>query len=126
MTKSGALDQWTARHRPFGSRRIANDVEVIGGAAPRLPNTAKVTMPGVTSETQVIAMDLDGIAISAGSACSSGKVEVPYVLAAMGVAEETALSAVRVSMGWGTTEHEIDRFVAAWQKLHARAGAHAA
>ena len=102
------------------------DLLVHGAQAPRLPNTSKIAMPGVTSETQVIAMDLDGIAISAGSACSSGKVELPYVLDAMGVPEEIAISAVRVSLGWDTTEAEIDRFVEAWRALAARAGRRAA
>lgn len=99
---------------------------VIGEGAPRLPNTSKLTMPGVSSETQVIAMDLEGISISAGSACSSGKVEVPYVLAAMAVPEALALSAVRVSMGWRTTDEELDRYVDAWSVLWTRAGARAA
>ena len=79
-------------------------------------------MPGVTSETQVMAMDLAGIAISAGSACSSGKVTAPYVLTAMGVEPELAVTAVRVSLGWNTTPDEIDRFVDAWRKLYDRAG----
>ncbi len=99
---------------------------VFGAAAPRLPNTSKFTMPGVSSETQVMAMDLAGIAISAGSACAAGKVEPPYVLSAMGVADDVAVTAVRVSLGWRTREQDIDRFVAAWRELFERAGARAA
>jgi len=83
-------------------------------------------MPGVSSETQVMAMDLAGISISAGSACASGKVEPPYVLSAMGVADDVAVTAVRVSLGWRTREQDIDRFIAAWRKLFKRAGAPAA
>ncbi len=107
-------------------RGIAGDAVVIGEAAPRLPNTSKLTMPGVASQTQVIAMDLEGISISAGSACSSGKVEIPHVLAAMALPETLALSAVRVSMGWATTDDDLDRYAAAWAVLRNRAGARAA
>ena len=83
-------------------------------------------MPGVSSETQVMAMDLAGIAISAGSACSAGKVEPPYVLTAMGVPDDVAVTAVRVSLGWRTRSEDIDRFIAAWRELYERAGARAA
>jgi cysteine desulfurase len=99
---------------------------VFGAASPRLPNTAKLTMPGVSSETQVMAMDLAGIAISAGSACAAGKVEPPYVLGAMGVADDVAVTAVRVSLGWASRDADVDRFVAAWRELFERAGARAA
>ena len=107
-------------------RAIAPEVTVFGEGAARLPNTAKFTMPGVSSETQVIAMDLAGICISAGSACSAGKVEPPYVLTAMGVADDLAVTAVRVSLGWASRPEHIDRFVAAWDELYRRAGARAA
>ncbi len=105
---------------------IADDVVVIGQGAPRLPNTSKLAMPGVASQTQVIAMDLEGIAISAGSACASGRVEIPHVRAAMSVPDCLALSAVRVSMGWATTDDDLDRYVAAWAMLWRRARARAA
>ncbi len=91
-----------------------------GAAAPRLPNTSMAVMPGCESAAQVIAMDLDGIAVSAGSACSSGRVRPPYVLAAMGVDEDAAMCALRVSLGWRTTAGEVDRFVAAWARLRDR------
>ena len=107
-------------------RGIAGDAAVIGQGAPRLPNTSKLVMPGVASQTQVIAMDLEGISISAGSACSSGKVEVPHVLAAMAVPETLALSAVRLSMGWATTGDDLERYAASWAALWKRAGARAA
>jgi cysteine desulfurase len=105
---------------------IAPDQVVFGAGSPRLPNTAKFTMPGVSSETQVMAMDLAGIAISAGSACAAGKVEPPYVLRAMGVPDDVAVTAVRVSLGWQTRGRDIDRFVSAWRELYLRAGAKAA
>jgi cysteine desulfurase len=93
---------------------------VFGADAPRLPNTSQIAMPGVAAETQVIAFDLDGIAVSAGSACSAGKVEAPYVLTAMGVPEPEAATAIRVSLGRDTTRDEVDRFIAAWRALHRR------
>ncbi len=127
----GALDGYAglARLRDKLERRIADIARnriVFGAAAPRLPNTAKFTMPGVSSETQVMAMDLAGIAISAGSACSAGKVEPPYVLSAMGVADDIAVTAVRVSLGWRTRPEDIDQFVTAWRELYERAGTKAA
>ena len=68
-------------------------------------------MPGVSAETQVIALDLDGVMVSAGAACSSGKVGPSHVLAAMGAAPEIAGSTIRVSLGWSTTEADIDHFL---------------
>lgn len=97
-----------------------------GRGVERLPNTACFTMPGVSSETQVIALDLAGFAVSAGSACSSGKVRPSHVLRAMGAGEAEAGSAIRVSLGWLTEAEEIDRFVEAWSKLLVRKGAAAA
>ena len=79
-----------------------------------------IVMPGCESAAQVIAMDLDGIAVSAGSACSSGRVQIPYVLDAMGVDEAAATCALRVSLGWRTTPDEIERFVASWASLRRR------
>jgi cysteine desulfurase len=80
-------------------------------------------MPGLASETQVIAFDLAGVSISAGAACSSGKVSPSRVLAAMGVGEDIARTAIRVSSGWSTTEADADRFVDVWTSIYARAGA---
>ena len=97
-------------------------MRVFGGDAPRLPNTSKLMMPGVSSETQVMSFDLAGIEVSAGSACSAGRIEPPYVLTAMGVADADALCALRVSLGWDTTEADIDRFVAEWGKIFEHAG----
>lgn len=98
----------------------AMGAQVMGQAAPRLPNTSCLTMPGVSSETQVMAFDLDGIAVSAGAACSSGKVGPSHVLAAMGIAPDVAGAAIRVSLGHATTAAEIDRFIDAWTVLYRR------
>jgi cysteine desulfurase len=93
---------------------------IVAGAAPRLPNTSAISMPGVPAETQIIAFDLDGVMVSAGAACSSGKVGPSHVLAAMGVALELANATIRVSLGWATTETDIAHFVDAWTALYRR------
>lgn len=92
---------------------------VAGRAAARLPNTSCVTMPGVAAETQVMAFDLAGVQVSAGSACSSGKVKRSAVLDTMGFGADAA-TAVRVSHGWATDDTDIDRFVAVWADLRRR------
>ncbi|MCZ6721802.1 MAG: cysteine desulfurase family protein [Proteobacteria bacterium] len=115
-----------ARLRDGLERRIgaaAPDARVFGAGVARLPNTSCLTMPGVRSETQVMAFDLDGVAVSAGAACSSGKVEASHVLGAMGVAEDETRCAIRVSLGWATVPEEVDRFVELWKALHRRLGA---
>jgi cysteine desulfurase len=102
-------------------RAKAPGVRIFGSAAPRLPNTSCVAMAGVSSETQVMALDLAGFAVSAGAACSSGRVQASHVLSAMGAGEAEAASAIRVSLGWRSTAADIDGFVAAWAELHRRA-----
>jgi cysteine desulfurase len=96
-----------------------------GQGSARLPNTSCFATPGWKGETQVMAMDLAGFAISAGSACSSGKVRESRVLRAMGYAPEVATSAIRVSLGPDTTEDHVLRFAQSWseklKRLHARA-----
>ena len=98
------------------------DTRVFARDRDRLHNTSCLTMPGVASETQVMSFDLEGIAVSAGAACSSGKVEPSHVLAAMGASEEDRRTALRVSLGWTTTKADVDAFAAAWTALHARLG----
>jgi cysteine desulfurase len=93
---------------------------VHGALAPRLPNTTCISMPGVPAETQVMALDLAGVAVSAGAACSSGKVSRSMVLTAMGVAAPVAETAIRISCGWTTEAEDVDRLIAAWQDLHIR------
>ncbi len=107
-----------------GVRRLCPAARVQGGDAPRLPNTTCVTMPGVAGETQVIAFDLEGVAVSAGAACSSGKIGRSHVLAAMGVDPAEAATAIRVSLGWTTGDDDVERFLAVWQQIHGRAAAH--
>jgi cysteine desulfurase len=102
-------------------RDLAPDAAVFGAGARRLPNTACIALPGVGAETQVIALDLAGVAVSAGSACSSGKIKASHVLAAMGVSPALAGSAIRVSLGPETGAADIDALIAAWGKLAARA-----
>ena len=99
---------------------IAPNVVVLGAAANRLPNTSAIAMPGVAAETQVVALDLDGVMVSAGAACSSGKVGPSHVLAAMQVDPEIAASTIRVSLGWNSSEAEIDHFLRAWTALYRR------
>ena len=92
----------------------------VGKGVERLPNTSCFCSPGWKGETQVMAMDLAGFAVSAGSACSSGKVKTSRVLRSLGLDDETAASALRVSLGIDTTEDEVMRFVQAWNEKRAR------
>ena len=97
--------------------RQHNDVIVFAQDAPRLPNTILFGPPGLRAETAVIGFDLEGIAVSSGSACSSGKVQPSHVIEAMGFGPELTRSGIRVSLGWATTESDIQRFLEAWKKL---------
>jgi cysteine desulfurase len=90
---------------------------VFSEGMPRLPNTTLFTVPGLKAETAVIGFDLAGIAVSSGSACSSGKVQPSHVLEAMGIRKELAQGAVRLSLGWSTTAADIDLALKAWRKL---------
>lgn len=105
--------------------KIAPARRVIGGDVARVPNTSCLTMPGVRSDTQVMALDLAGIAVSAGSACSSGKVAASHVLEAMGMELDEAMTAIRISMGGATTRDEIEQFIAAWSEIYRRNSSHA-
>lgn len=89
-------------------------VEFIGRDAPRVANTIQLILPSVPAETQLMALDLDGIAVSSGSACSSGSIKPSHVLLAMGVSEAKAKCAIRVSMGFGTTAEDIKYFLTRW------------
>jgi cysteine desulfurase len=103
-----------------GIAAVAPDAVVLGAAAPRLPNTTAVAMPGVAAETQIIALDLDGVMVSAGAACSSGKVGPSHVLQAMGVGPDLAASTIRVSLGWTSSGGDIAHFLEAWAALYHR------
>ncbi|MBX3483544.1 cysteine desulfurase family protein [Phenylobacterium sp.] len=109
-----------AAFRDAAARRLeAAGAVVIGEGAPRLPNTLCVAAPGWTSDLQVMALDLAGVMISAGSACSSGKVKASPVLTAMGL-EDLAPCAIRVSGGWCSTAEDWNGFADAWLEAHAR------
>ena len=99
---------------------IAPGARVFGRGAERLPNTSCLTMPGVSNQTQLIEFDLAGIAVSTGSACSSGKVGPSHVLAAMAVDPAEAATAIRVSFGWASTIDDVERFAQVWSRLYAR------
>jgi len=105
------------RNRLEDGLRQTSGVLVFSEDAPRLPNTTLFTVPGLNAETAVIGFDLEGIAVSSGSACSSGRVQPSHVLAAMGFAPGPATGAVRLSLGWSTTEADVDRCLEAWRKL---------
>lgn len=112
MARVGAL-----RDQLEQALRQIPGTEVISEQQPRLPNTTLVARAGLKAETSVIGFDLAGIAVSAGSACSSGKVEPSHVLQAMQVPPELARSAIRISLGWQTSAADIDRCVEVWRKL---------
>ncbi|WLA61479.1 cysteine desulfurase family protein [Bradyrhizobium diazoefficiens] len=103
--------------------RLENGIRAIAGATifsddtERLPNTVLFTAPGLKAETAVIGFDLEGIAVSSGSACSSGKVQPSHVLSAMGLDPAVAQGAVRLSLGWSTEPDDINRALEAWRKL---------
>jgi cysteine desulfurase len=98
----------------------APEAVVLGAGVFRLPNTSAIAMRHTPAETQVIALDLDGVMVSAGAACSSGKVGPSHVLAAMGLPPDIASSTIRVSLGWSTTEADVGRFVQSWTALYHR------
>jgi cysteine desulfurase len=100
-----------------GLKAITPQAIIFGESTERLPNTTLFALPGMKAETGVIAFDLEGVAVSSGSACSSGKVQPSHVLAAMGVSPALVQGAVRASLGWETTERDIERFLEAWRKL---------
>jgi len=108
-----------------GIAALAPEARIAGQGAPRLPNTSLILLPGAAAETQVIALDLAGIAVSAGAACSSGKVARSHVLAAMG-AGEAAGAGIRVSLPWNAPEDAPERFLAAWAAMRARLSRRAA
>jgi cysteine desulfurase len=100
-----------------GLKAISPQAVIFGADADRLPNTTLFSAPGMKAETAVIAFDLEGVAVSSGAACSSGKVQPSHVLAAMGVSAPLARGAVRVSLGWTTTKADVEMFLGAWRKL---------
>jgi cysteine desulfurase len=100
-----------------GLAAISPQATIFGAAAERLPNTTLFAVENLKAETAVISFDLEGVAVSSGAACSSGKVQPSHVLAAMGVSPALRRGAVRVSLGWTTTAADIEHCLAAWRKL---------
>ncbi|WP_137390527.1 cysteine desulfurase family protein [Rhodoligotrophos defluvii] len=96
---------------------LAPDAVIFGSGTERLSNTSCFAVPGISAELLLVALDLDGIAVSSGSACSSGKVARSHVLAAMGVGDELSSGAIRVSLGWSSTEADIDRLLASLARI---------
>ena len=100
-----------------GALAIAPEAVVLSSRVPRLPNTTCLAVPGAKAETLVIGLDLAGVAVSSGSACSSGKVEASHVLSAMGIAPELAQGAIRISLGFATSNTDIQAFLRAFGEL---------
>ncbi|WP_417671871.1 cysteine desulfurase family protein [Roseibium sp.] len=98
-------------------RHICPSVTVFSDDAPRLANTSCFAVDGIPAETALIAFDLENLFLSSGSACSSGKVSVSHVLTAMGVEEDLARCALRVSLGWNTAEEDVSRFLEVWPSI---------
>ncbi len=100
-----------------GLKAATPAVIIFGADTGRVPNTTLFGLPGAKAETAVIALDLEGVAVSSGAACSSGKVQSSHVLAAMGVSPELARGGIRVSLGWSTVESDVDSLLNAWIKV---------
>jgi len=107
-------------------KAVSPALRIFAEGVRRLPNTSCFALEGLLAETAVMAFDLLGVAVSSGSACSSGKVGRSHVLEAMGVPAGLARSAVRVSLGWNTTERDLTRLVEAWRELVSRPAARSA
>jgi cysteine desulfurase len=112
-----ALSQRLQRRFEAGLRSLSSEVVIFGAAGPRLANTTSFALPGIAAETALIALDLDGVAVSSGSACSSGRVAQSHVLEAMAAAPALRASALRVSSGRASSEAEVDACLAALRRL---------
>jgi cysteine desulfurase len=124
LSELAGMDRLRALRDRFeaASLQVAPDACVFASGAPRLANTSCIAMPGVPAQTQLMAFDLAGIAVSSGAACSSGKVRSSHVLAAMGVEPRTADEAIRVSIGSTTTDADVSRLIAVWRDLCVKLG----
>ena len=119
LTKSSGIARLRDR-LVSGVRQLTPGAVVIGGTVDRLPGTACIAWPEAKAETLVIALDLEGIAISAGAACSSGKVGRSAALEAMRLPVAIRDGAIRVSLGWSSRDEDVERFLAAWARVTAR------
>jgi cysteine desulfurase len=95
-----------------------DDIEIIGINTNRLPNTTMIVKEGRNSDTTIIALDLKGVAVSSGAACSSGKIEPSHVLSAMGLNDDKKNSALRISLGYNTTQDDIDGFLKIYNEIN--------
>lgn len=114
------MERAAALRERLEARLVAAGAEVVGASVERIPTIGAYRMPGLAANTQLIQFDLAGIAISAGSACSSGSLKSSHVLAAMGWPEDATREVVRVSFGPGTTEAEVERFADLWTQIAGR------
>jgi len=105
---------------------IKAGAQIWGASEERLPGTLCLSAPGFPGATQLMTMDLAGLSVSAGTACSSGKTKPSHVLVAMGASEEEATSAIRVSLGWNSTADDAEAFIREWPKAYTRIKARAA
>lgn len=115
-----ALAAMSSKLRNRFEAGLPASVAVFGKDVQRLPNTSNFALPGILAETSVMALDLDGVMVSSGSACSSGKVKPSHVLKAMDVSDELAQCALRVSFGWNSTESDVDAVLASIARLMLR------
>jgi cysteine desulfurase len=119
----GRSAEWTAWRDQLaeivtaGAVKIGASATIFGKDAARLPQTLCFAVPGLSAEILLIALDLGGVAVSSGSACSSGKVAQSHVLAAMGVAPELARGAIRLSLGWESASRDLDLFATALEHV---------
>jgi cysteine desulfurase len=113
-------------HFEVALKQALPEAVIFGAGAARLGNTSNVALPGLASENIVIALDLDGVMVSSGSSCSSGKIALSHVLSAMGVAADFAGASIRVSFGWNSTNQDADAVIASLEHLQARVRARAA
>lgn len=107
-------------HLEAAVRAAHVDARIVGAGADRLPGVTCIVTPGLAAETQLMALDLAGVAVSSGAACSSGKVGASHVLAAMGFAPDLARCAIRISLGWSSCQEHVARFVQAWAEIAGR------
>ncbi len=104
----------------MNSSAACQSAVIFGEHVARLSNTSNFALPGIAAETALMALDLDGVMVSSGAACSSGKVKPSHVLRAMGVSDDLARSALRVSFGWNSSEADADAAIASIARLVAR------
>ena len=103
-------------------RKSHNAIHIWGENAPRIGNTIMLSVPSIPSETLVMIMDLNGVAVGSGAACSSGTVKPSHVLVAMGCCDDNAKSCMRISLGWQTSPEDIEQFKSAWLDMIGKIG----